>query len=221
MFHSLPVSVSFKRSQAGFSLIEMIVSLGLFSVVATVAVGSFLVILAANKQLQTEQSVLTNLSFAIDGMSREIRTGTNYYCVAGNQLDVFANANLDTLHGSSTRDCAAGRNTTLTYHGISFVEGGSSITGASASRIAYFFNANDKQLYRKVGDQLPQPLLASGVDIKEANFYVTGTDKVRDGDLDTNQPTVSIYISATENALDENAKVHHLHTTVTQRALDI
>ena len=66
------------RTTGGFTLIEMIVSLTLFSAVITIAVGAFLVLLAANKQLQEEQAVLTNLSFALDSMTREIITGTGY-----------------------------------------------------------------------------------------------------------------------------------------------
>jgi prepilin-type N-terminal cleavage/methylation domain-containing protein len=68
--------------QAGFTLIEMIVSLGVFSVVVTTAVGAILVLVNTNLQLQSEQSVMTNLSFALDTMTREMRTGFKYFCDA-------------------------------------------------------------------------------------------------------------------------------------------
>src|SRR6056297_849303 len=69
-----------KQTTAGFTLIEMIVSLALFSVVVTISVGALLVLIASNRQLQDEQAVLTNLSFALDSMTREIRTGSAYVC---------------------------------------------------------------------------------------------------------------------------------------------
>ena len=49
-------------SHRGFTLIEIIVSLGLFAIVAIVAAGALLKILDSNKKAQSIQNTMTNLS---------------------------------------------------------------------------------------------------------------------------------------------------------------
>jgi len=68
---------------SGFTLVEMIVSLGIFSIVATVSLGALVKIVSANKKAQTLQSSITNLNFALDAMSRELRTGRSFRCEPG------------------------------------------------------------------------------------------------------------------------------------------
>lgn len=58
----------------------MIVALGIFSIVAVVALGALVKIISANQKAQTLQSSITNLNFALDAMSRELRVGTAYHC---------------------------------------------------------------------------------------------------------------------------------------------
>ncbi len=66
--------------QKGFTLIELIVSLGLFSVVMTISAGAVLSILDANAKAQSASAIMTNLNIALDGMTREMRTGTGFSC---------------------------------------------------------------------------------------------------------------------------------------------
>ena len=68
------------QRQKGFTLIEMIVSLGIFSIVAVVALGALIKIISANKKAQTLQSAMTNQNYALESMSREMRMGTNFIC---------------------------------------------------------------------------------------------------------------------------------------------
>lgn len=64
----------------GFTLIEMIVSLAIFSIVAVVALGALVKIISANHKAQALQAAFTNLNFALDSMSRELRVGSDYHC---------------------------------------------------------------------------------------------------------------------------------------------
>ena len=143
------------KPQSGFTLIEMIVSLGVFSVVVTIAVGALLILIAANRQLQDEQTILGNLAFALDSMTREIRTGTQYYCHSSNSTissgddRIFNDSNdLDSvLADTDTQDCSGGRSPdSHEFQGVAFIEGGNSITGASADRILYYFHQYDRSL---------------------------------------------------------------------------
>lgn len=200
----------YTNTQQGFTIIEMIVSLALFSVVVTVSVGALLMLVGTNDDLQGEQSVMTNLSFALDSMSREIRTGSYYYCDSAAALT--SAADLDTA-GTSTNDCEEGN------EGISFIEAGDSITGAGASRIAYYFDVDAGQIFRRIGDEEPLSIVSSGLVVRDAGFFITGSDSIR-ATNDTVQPTVTMYIEAVD-VDDLNEKSYYVQTTVTQRALDL
>jgi prepilin-type N-terminal cleavage/methylation domain-containing protein len=82
-----------KKQRRGFTLVEIIVSLAIFSVVATVALGALIKIVSANRKAQSLQAAITNLNFALESVSREMRVGTKYFCeedynssVPGNEI---------------------------------------------------------------------------------------------------------------------------------------
>ncbi len=73
----------------GFTLVEMIVSVGLFALVMLVATSAYYNLIALDRQARAVNVVVDNLSFAVDAMTRGMRTGTGYKCVAtgGNSTD--------------------------------------------------------------------------------------------------------------------------------------
>lgn len=211
----------------GFTIVEMIVSVAVFSVVVTISVGALMVLIGTNEQLQSEQSVMTNLSFALDSMTREIRTGTHYFCnsrnnfSAGGPNSMFNNGNnVDTVLGDDTQDCHNGNNSGHRLQGIAFREGGDSVTG-SAERILYFYDEDEGKLFRRVGDGDAQSIVSSGIYIEHAEFYVTGSAPQDAGAGGDDVPAmVTIYIQAREKD-DPETKTYDIQTTVTQRVLDI
>lgn len=68
----------FTKQNKGFTLVEMIVSLGIFALVMVVAMGAFLKISDVNKRAQNVKNAVNNVNFTLEAMSRELRTGTNY-----------------------------------------------------------------------------------------------------------------------------------------------
>lgn len=64
----------------GYTLLELIVSVGVFSVVMLAATGAYLTLIKLDKQARSVSDMSNNLSFAVDSMSRAIRTGTGYKC---------------------------------------------------------------------------------------------------------------------------------------------
>ncbi len=68
------------KKSKGFTLVEIIVSLAIFSIVAVVALGALVKIVSANKKAQTLQSAITNLNYAMESISREMRVGKIYNC---------------------------------------------------------------------------------------------------------------------------------------------
>jgi prepilin-type N-terminal cleavage/methylation domain len=69
-----------ERSPRGFSLLEMIVSVGLFAIVMLVSTGAYLSLISLDRKARATNDLVTNLSFAIDTMERSLRTGTAYAC---------------------------------------------------------------------------------------------------------------------------------------------
>ncbi len=61
-------------------MIEMIVSLTLFTVIMLAGTGTMLVVLDANRKAQSFQTAMDNLGVALEGISRDMRVGTHYYC---------------------------------------------------------------------------------------------------------------------------------------------
>jgi len=68
------------NSQRGFTLIEMIISLGIFTVVAIISIGALLKISDANRKSLTLKTSINNLNFALESMSREMRFGSEFEC---------------------------------------------------------------------------------------------------------------------------------------------
>ena len=197
-----------------------------------------LVLIASNNQLQAEQSVMTNLSFALDSMTREIRTGSHYYCDAqnnaGSDPKLFQDGNdltsnpgqIDAGDDYGYQDCSDGNNNDRKYNGLAFIEGGQSITGAPNTRIVYYFDNNSdspnyQKIMRRLNGESAQPITSSGIVIDDAEFYVTGSKpQSESGANRDDQPTVTIFIEAHDKA-DTSQKKYRIQTTITQRALDI
>ncbi len=73
----------FKRRRQGFTLLEFIVAITVFLVVITVAVGGFVRALKTHRQAMSLMAANSNVSAAIEQISREIRTGSNFVISGG------------------------------------------------------------------------------------------------------------------------------------------
>ncbi|KKW46894.1 MAG: hypothetical protein UY97_C0002G0005 [Parcubacteria group bacterium GW2011_GWB1_57_6] len=82
---------------AGYTLIELVVAVGLFALIMTLASGAYLVMIGVNQQSQGIATGINNLSFALETMTRAIRTGTNYSCGGG---DCTGGTNFSVLNAS-------------------------------------------------------------------------------------------------------------------------
>ncbi len=130
---------NFFRSRRGFTLVELLVAMGVFLVAVTLAIGAFVQALKAQRFVTYMMSVNSNASIALESMAREIRAGYNFSVddlnsgstcsVKDNQYDIlnFTNADgqavgYELANGSFARcagnDCAAGQYTPLTASNI-------------------------------------------------------------------------------------------------------
>lgn len=184
-------------ANGGFTLVEMLVAVSLFSIVMVVSVGTLIVLLSAAGVAQTAQSLTSNLSFAFDSMSRNIRTGYEYYCTGtvtpdGNSLP------------SGTQDCEDGNSVFV------FTE------GQSGNRIAYRFDSATEALYQKVEDGSWLRLTSEEIAIDAFQFILVGS---LGGD--ETQPTARMLLSARAAAGIAEINPIYLQTTVTSKQLNI
>lgn len=243
--------MKYSSKQSGFTLIEMLVSLSLFTIVMTITLGTLLILIKGNQVSVAEQSVMDTLAFSLDSMTREIRTGSYYVCVSANGPNQPAEStsyipsspavlnryffhdtntepfsasrnqhhnNLNTSYGLKSRDCVAGNSGNNRLHGLSFVEGGNSITGGSAGRILYYFDSNTGTIMRRVRSNAAEPIISNSIEIVNAEFFVSGAARLNYSDAV--QPSVTIVIQARERGNTE-AEIVTLQTTITQQSLDL
>ncbi len=71
------------QKQSGFTLIEMVVSVGLFVVVALIVSVVFVSLAQSNRKAQALKLVMDNLNFTMDTMVINLKTGKNYQCKVG------------------------------------------------------------------------------------------------------------------------------------------
>lgn len=69
---------SFSIFYSGFTLLEMLISTGIFSVVIVIAVGAMLSINQAQVKASNIQNVQDNIRFTLEYMAKEIRTGSDF-----------------------------------------------------------------------------------------------------------------------------------------------
>jgi prepilin-type N-terminal cleavage/methylation domain-containing protein len=207
-----------RNSKKGFTLIEMLVSVGLFTIVMTIALSVILSIVDGNKKAQAINSVVDNLNSSIDSMVRDMKTGLHYTCTGGVPLAA--------LYGYD-ESCSP---TTSIDH-LSFV---STITGSEHS-VEYLYVAaagNEGGYIEKIdcpalafGDSTtclqPTRITAPEINITDMRMYATSPAPQSVAGGATTQPGVFIIISGTAQVNPQTLSDFHLQTYVTQRVLNI
>ncbi len=205
------------KDSKGFTFIEMIVSIGIFTTVLFIAMSAFLSIVNGDHKSRAMRVATDNLNLALEDMSRKIKTGTTYNC--GGAV-------------SGVQDCVTGNNILAftsqdTLSRILYKRGvgpSAIVNGTSASGCGdALFAATQGCILR---EDAGVSMLATSPELNISNlkFYVfgsapfgvvAGTDKV--------QPKVVIVIEGSLGAdatlLSGNAGFK-IQTTVTQRAYD-
>ena len=187
----------------GFTLIELMVSVAIFTVVMMLALSSLLSISAAERKAETLKSVMSNLNFALESMSRTIRNGCNYHCGTS---------------GSGPQNCGssgdAGGSTGQTYLSLVSVDGNSVAYCLDAGTLkrqitsgAISTNCSDTTSFL--------PMTAPEVSITDLSFYVKGAP-VGDGI----QPKVTVTLSGNIFIGSVASSTFSVQTSVTQRIYD-
>ncbi|MEI6022840.1 MAG: type II secretion system protein [bacterium] len=89
--------------QNGFTLIELMVSIAIFTVVVVSVIGSVYTANASARKVQATENVLNNANFALESIVRNVRTGTIIGC---NDTDIVQALPVDSYYGND--NCANG-----------------------------------------------------------------------------------------------------------------
>lgn len=188
------------QTKNGFTLVEMTVSLGLFTIIMFIATSAFLSIVNTDRKARSVRIAADNLNIALEDMSRRIKTGHDYACDD---------------RASGTYDCPGGVPSNM----LSFDDQTS--TPSVPVRIVYKratgptcgigYDSTQGCILRD--DKL---ITSPEIDITGLKFIVSGSDV---GSADNQQPMVVIVIDGSlgSGATESGFKIQ---TTVTQRAYD-
>src|ERR1700759_4646719 len=83
-----------EKTAAGYTIIETMIAVSLFIIIVMTGMGSLLNANLLHQKSQSLRSIMDNLSFVVEDMSRNLRVGYNYHCIA--TPDDLLPANLST-----------------------------------------------------------------------------------------------------------------------------
>ena len=91
------------NSRRGFSVVEMLVAVALFTAVVLMSIAAMMALVDANYKTRSVRTAMDNLGFIIDDMARDLRVGSRYRCQVGISPSAM---NIVTVQGDPTgTDC--------------------------------------------------------------------------------------------------------------------
>lgn len=201
-----------RTKQKGFTLIELMVSLTVFAIVILISTSTLLTMIDMNAKAQALYSATTNLSFALDSMTREIRMGYHYYCFAvdRNGPDLVPVVSIPAKN--ATNNCLVSENA----NGIAFVR-----EKDDKHKAYLLYNG---ALWQKEEGRSWEQITAPEVVIDDFSLVVENTDIYGLKGIDANntkQPVVTLRIDGHVNNGLETDTDFHVQTRIMQRRLDI
>ncbi len=140
------------NTHGGYTLIELLVSISIFAIVMLTATAAYLSFISYNRLVQTSSSVINSLSFTIDTMAREIRTGTNYSCLGSCSL-----SGVERFTFTSADNCTVEYRKSGTTIVRSESGGGTCISSSDTQVTASVITINSLLFYVRGTSQSPDP----------------------------------------------------------------
>ena len=173
--------VFYKRQKnKAFTLVELMIATSLFTIIMLMGIGSLIVSSDSARASQKLRIAVDNVNFAMESMTRELRTGSYFYC--GGSGSMIPN---------SVNDCSSTPEDIITFNPQE-VPGG-------PSRIGYYREVRNNSnpvtytLIRCVDSASPNTcsdIVSSNVDVRSLKFLVKGSSPT-----DMIQPSAQIFMS--------------------------
>lgn len=180
------------HKEAGFTLVEVMVSVSLFIVILVASMASILSVFNANQKSKTLRSVMDNLNISMEAMTRSIRFGTNYHCGSTGTI-------------TAPLDCGGGGSNTMSFLGVD----GNTVT----------YSLTGGRITRAINSGATTYMTSSDVTINNLAFRVYGSPHFNNG-ADLFQPEVIIVVGGTVGTKVVTQSSFTLETTVSQRQFD-
>jgi prepilin-type N-terminal cleavage/methylation domain-containing protein len=187
---------NFKSKKKGFTLVELLVSVAMFTLVMFMATSAVFSIIEANRKSHTLKSVMTNLNFALESIMRDVRVGSRYSCDGGG-------------------DCPNSPGTVFAYKANRDVdEDGIYDLTNNFDQIEYSLDSG--RIKKRIFGKPAYPITAEEIVITKLNFYVIGSGTLPG---DARQPKVVIVIEGYSGEGNTRSDFS-IQTTVSQRQID-
>lgn len=169
--------------KSGYSIIEVIVAITLFTIVVAISSGAFLTIINTNRTSTNDNELNNSVEFVLEEFVRNAREGNTYQCGSTNPSTESTTVNL------SQPDCSdtGSQNTFIFRNQI----------GSTTMVYAYWYNQNSRTLYYKnqaitvpLNSTQWQSAFPENIDIAGFSIAVSGS-----GLTDAIQPRVKIVLT--------------------------
>ncbi len=179
-----------------FTLVEMLVATAIFTTVMVVAIGALVSIVNADDRAQSIKTTIDNVNFAIDTMTRNLRSGTNYQC--------YYNNTVGDCSSGATQEISYDSDGNTTYY--KFVQSTDPNLSAGQGNVQeeICLNSNCTNNWQSITAP------TSTVDISSMDFYVFG-------DGVTIQPRVFITASGLIPSQNGTSTEFDIQTTASER----
>lgn len=202
-----------KKGFAGFTLVEMMITIGLFTVIMTIGIGAILGVNSTQRKTQGMRAVVDSLSFVMEDMARSMRLGELFYCKQGISAISFADVNNQATNDGS--QCPS----------ISFEPYWDRQPVETNNQIVYYITEIDGRGVIIKKDNTNTSFSTSSwsvitppeidIDTNRSGFYVTNS-----GAGDNLQPRIKIVLTGSVRLAGSETEFN-MQTTVSQRLLDV
>lgn len=195
-------SINKMNKKSGFTLVEIMVAVSIFAIVALVATSAFITADRVNKKAQAMKTVIDNLHFALNVISFNLQQGGTYHCVKENELD-----NIDNLGSNFT-----GANCSATAG-----DGGPGIifrSPKSGNTQIIAYKLEDGKIWYKLNNDPFTPITVDNLEIDDLRFYV---DNVSESGSTKKTPRVFFTVSGTALAGQGLETSFQIETVVSER----
>lgn len=195
------------HTQSGFTLVELMVSLSLFIIVVLALVGSLYNVNDASRKVQAMRTVMDNLNFAVESMSRTIRTGEDITC-SESGVDVCPIASIG---NGQTNDYLSVRSTLGENARIEYQWVVDANQHGRVEKRRTELNDDGTPIFGTTTEFIP--ITSPEINVEKFSFYVSGV-----GDNDGEQPNVIINMQGVASAGRDNVAPFSIQTFLSQRA---
>ena len=192
----------------GFTLVELLITVGLFVIIITIAVGGFTNAIRTERQVSSLISAQSNISLVLEQMSREIRTGYLFCHTPGATTPSSSCDDADPSDPVGTQCQVDPSTNTWTCPALDFYD-------AESNHINYSWAGG--QLMESINGGAPLSVTGDTIAVKYLRFTLFGQTEG-----DNWPPRVTIAIGVAPSSTDQGVAgdVINLETTVSSRIID-